>query len=644
MEDIMGTSAGKKGKIIIIVIVALVLIAAGVVTFILLSSGEKGYRTIGVQDIVGDVTVEYNGQVYKAYPDMHLSDGFAMTTALASFSRLNLDQEKFAKLEEKSRAKFEAMGSGGRSTSIVLEYGTLTNEVTRPLNPGEEYKVTTPNAVLSIKGTFFIARARQDANGKWYTDVYTFSGTVVSHRILPDGTPINEAVPIDAGYKTTIYMDDENTIYIQDVDDNPDDNVDPIDLDEIGDDILIDVYATLLYGQKSCYTPEQIKDVLDKRGVDLSKHNSYLTGEPLSDVPTGQTATTTSEITTPAGTTTTPEVTTVSNDDTTVPPATTTTVTTEATTTTSEATTTTTAAATTTTAATTAPKTTSTTSPTTTPPETTTKKTKATTTTPETTTATVTTTEATTTTPEETTTPETTTTASTPDVTTTTTTPYIPSYYPPSDPPYSSEETTIVETTPTETSTTECSHVYASTASIVSVNTSAGMEALSAILRCTKCSHTLPVSLSGTSFSFFENSDGSIEVSFSYGGKSYSGKYTPPASTSDVCDHPDGFRQEDETLATCTNKGKVRLYCTKCGETLSESELPIDPDAHSWGTPTFNENVESCTAVFTCSNGCGATHSVSCTRQTQTVGDSTETWWSCEFNGTTYETVHRATS
>ena len=555
------TDTGKKKKIIIIAVTAVLLIAAAVVIlFVILGNkGEEAYNSIGVKEIVGDVTVENNGDIYKAYPNMHLTDGFIMTTAKASYSRLVLDEDKFAKLEEESRAKFDAMGTGGKSTSIRLEYGQLTNEVSRPLRAGEEYKVTTPNAVLTVRGTLYIARARQDKNGKWYTDVYTFGGSVVSHRVLPDGTPINEQVPIDAGYKATIYMDDETTIYIQEVDDEPNDNVDPINIDEVDDEILVDVYAAAKAGHKICYTEEQMEKEFDKRGVDLSKYTSYRTGEPLVPAAEGTTPdpedeettvgeettesddtsdTSEPEDTTPEDTssedssteeTTVPLETTTSNDDTTLPPTTTTAppaATTPPETTTTEA-------------ATTTPSVTTTTPEATTPKAGNTKKTTTTTTTPVTSTTKA---QATTT---VTTTPPTTTTTVTPGQTTTAaggggggnvTTP---------EETTSPEETTPEETTSAEEST-PCAHSTYKFSEIKNAGSGSNVS-LVAVYVCADCGASKNVSCS------------------------YSAPYLS-----------DGFYVYECDVELILGSG---TYTTKLFK-IASSDVPSDEHVYAWGTVT----------------------------------------------------------
>ena len=105
---------------------------------------------------------------------MHLHEGNALTTEHGSYARMVLDDDKYVKLEEDSRAAFEALGKpGSGKTTIYLERGVITNELTRPLGKDESYVVNTPNAVLAVRGTFFRVEVREETNGEVLTDIYT---------------------------------------------------------------------------------------------------------------------------------------------------------------------------------------------------------------------------------------------------------------------------------------------------------------------------------------------------------------------------------------------------------------------------------------------------------------------------------------
>ena len=237
-------------------------------------NNTESYDSISVKEIVGDVTVENKGDTYKAYQNMKLTDGFAMTTAAESYSGMMLDSEKYARLEENSRARFESTGSGGRSTSIVLEYGELYNEIMRPLNSSEAYTVTTPNAVLSVRGTIFVAKVVKDSEGKETTEIYTFDGAVSTRRVTEE-----EDIVVSSGYKAVIQSDGDATYYVKASDEGPGDSIMIIDIKDVDTDILVYVYAASKSGRSVCFSNDQMEDEFRKRGVDITQYTSHITGD-----------------------------------------------------------------------------------------------------------------------------------------------------------------------------------------------------------------------------------------------------------------------------------------------------------------------------------------------------------------------------
>ncbi len=271
----------KKGRIILIS-AALIIIIAVILLIVLLSNNTKGYRSISVSELLGQVMAENNGSEYAAYQDMKLYDGYALTTSDDSYSRLVLDYDKYIKLEENSRAIFESLGaSDSGMTTIALERGSMTNELTKPLAHDEEYVVNTPNAVLAVRGTFFRADVKQDANGDAYTDVYVYGGTVVCHRIMPDGSHVEEEVEIPAGYKACIKMDEIITIYVEELIDEDTDNVDPIDRSEISDDDIVNMYVSSYSGHDMYISTEELWDEITERKININDHRSPHDGKKI---------------------------------------------------------------------------------------------------------------------------------------------------------------------------------------------------------------------------------------------------------------------------------------------------------------------------------------------------------------------------
>ena len=273
-----------KGKLIICFMAVAIII--GIVFSIVYVFGDKeAYRVISLSEISGDVKVENEGMVYDAYADMNISDGYALFTGLKSYTRMVLDSDKYVKLEEESRAVFEKLGlAGDNSTTIRLEKGVITNEITKPLATGDSYIVNTPNAVLAVRGTYFRVQVIMDENGDYFTDVFTYGGSVECKRILPDGSVVNESVIVNSGYKTRIKMNETDTVYlVEEIDEYG--NVtytSPIVISEdISDDDLVDMLDTAQNGHSMFLTVGEIEAIIRERSINVGEYHSKYDGSEI---------------------------------------------------------------------------------------------------------------------------------------------------------------------------------------------------------------------------------------------------------------------------------------------------------------------------------------------------------------------------
>ena len=270
--------ASTKGKIITVV-AGILVIAAAVVFILLLNSSPDGYRSISISEIYGNVMAENSGKEYKAYKNMKLADGYALTTDLDSYTRMLLDDDKYVKLEQQSHLLFESVGSSKkRLTALRLERGALVTEITKPLAEDENYVVNTPNAVLAVRGTYFRIEVMFDTNGDAYTYVYTYGGAVACRRVFPDGSFADEDVVIRAGYKACIKMDEIITVYLEETLDEISDNVDPIEYNMINDEDLVGVYNASMHGHTMFDTSEDLWNEIQDRDIDLNEYKSVYNG------------------------------------------------------------------------------------------------------------------------------------------------------------------------------------------------------------------------------------------------------------------------------------------------------------------------------------------------------------------------------
>ena len=270
----------KKGKWIALIIgVVAVALALGVAIVLLLNRDTEAYRTISISEIVGTAKATHEGKEYAAYKDMKLQDGYALKTDSASHVRMLLDESKYIKLEENSKVVFEELGKEGSGhTSILLEYGAVTNEVAKSLQDDEEYSVNTTNAVLGVRGTFFRVELKEDADGKIRTNVYTYGGAVKVQRVLPNGDMVEENVLVDAGYKTTICMDGKDTIY--EVEEG-NDSTEPIKLEDIPDGDLVDMYVASVNGHEMFLDLNEIWDEIEERDINVEDYTSNRDGQAI---------------------------------------------------------------------------------------------------------------------------------------------------------------------------------------------------------------------------------------------------------------------------------------------------------------------------------------------------------------------------
>ena len=204
-----------RKNIILITVAALAMVVTTAVWLLCFTGDNQGYRTISVVEISGTVSVVKDDIEYSAYPGMVLQEGHEIVTAANSYVRLVLDDDKYVKLEPGSKMVFDTLGLlGSNKTKLNLERGSMTSEIVKPLENDAEYVVVAPNAVLSVRGTFFRVDLGVGKDGQINADVMTYGGSVASQRIMPTGEVVEEEVLIDAGFKTSINMDTEETVYV----------------------------------------------------------------------------------------------------------------------------------------------------------------------------------------------------------------------------------------------------------------------------------------------------------------------------------------------------------------------------------------------------------------------------------------------
>ena len=254
----------KKLKIVIPLVVVL---AIGIVAALLLFNKEDGYRSIQVYQVNGEVTLDReNVGIMDAYENLNLISGDALETFLESFLRLKLDEDKYVLVEQESQIEIYATGDDRSSkTDIRLEKGAITVEVEDKLNDDSSFEVTTPNAVMAIRGTVFRISSTMDENGEPFTKITIFEGAVTVQKKAADGT-LSEETRIESGKEAIIYIDnDEEVLQI---------------LDEIDESLLSKEVLEFLQEEvvrdnhEIIYSDEKIIELLEKFENSLDSENS----------------------------------------------------------------------------------------------------------------------------------------------------------------------------------------------------------------------------------------------------------------------------------------------------------------------------------------------------------------------------------
>jgi len=176
------------------------LVVAAVVLVAALFAGKSGetYRSIKVVETSGEVTIARDGiGDLDAAVNMNLVSGDFVHTGADAYIVLMLDTDKYVMLGEAASMQVVAEGDekAGR-TSILLEQGSVLNEIQNPLGEGASYEVVTPNATMSVRGTVF----EVDRNRDGMVSTMVFDGKVKLEVSGPEiEVSIREIPVIEAG-------------------------------------------------------------------------------------------------------------------------------------------------------------------------------------------------------------------------------------------------------------------------------------------------------------------------------------------------------------------------------------------------------------------------------------------------------------
>lgn len=129
-----------------------------VVAFLLLFGQKERMVSVIEYEGIAEVLKHLQQEAVAVFEGMRIEEGDRLTTGEASSVTMLIDEDKVVRLAENSQADFTAItkASGGEATSIHLENGTIINDIKSKLDDNITYEITTPNATVSVRGTYFV--------------------------------------------------------------------------------------------------------------------------------------------------------------------------------------------------------------------------------------------------------------------------------------------------------------------------------------------------------------------------------------------------------------------------------------------------------------------------------------------------------
>ena len=238
-------------KIVIAGISVITLIFSVFLYFMLNPFHEESYRMIKIMDCKGKIEIIRNdiGKI-DAYKNMHLENKDDVSEYDDSKAVLQLDEDKYLYVEPNTEFHIEAVGTEENSrTRIVLEKGSIISEIQKPLSDDSYYEIQTPNSTMSVRGTVFRVDVKLSKDGKSYTNVQVFDGTVASQLVFPDGSVSEKEVMIPAGAAIQAKGDEVDSEYVMTLIDGKEEIVAPIQFEELPLDTLLNL-KTIIENKK----------------------------------------------------------------------------------------------------------------------------------------------------------------------------------------------------------------------------------------------------------------------------------------------------------------------------------------------------------------------------------------------------------
>ena len=157
------------------------LLAAAVVVIPRPAGAQFGAESGRVLNMSGRVSVERAGELWALMPAQEVKAGEALVTGPDGHAQMELPDRSTIEVFPNSRLIFRANRFNWRDL-LDLYFGKVRLYIQHLSNEAQPYRVSSPTAVISIRGT--VLEVEVDASQE--TRIYVEAGTVgVRHRLLP---------------------------------------------------------------------------------------------------------------------------------------------------------------------------------------------------------------------------------------------------------------------------------------------------------------------------------------------------------------------------------------------------------------------------------------------------------------------------
>ncbi len=205
-------------KVIIIAIVALIVVIIASVALSLTFGGQT-VRNLTINDISGTVVIIRGEKQFYAGKKTVLQSGDVINTDKDSSVRICIDADKYISIEPESSVYVYYTNISDRGdVSVNIACGAVTCQLNKSLKKNETFRVKTPNAAISVRGTVFrtefeLADKYMGYENVMLTHVQNFDGSVMLQLYSTEGEKVDEPMLLTEKTSAELVSCDEFSQY-----------------------------------------------------------------------------------------------------------------------------------------------------------------------------------------------------------------------------------------------------------------------------------------------------------------------------------------------------------------------------------------------------------------------------------------------